>query len=96
MATYADRYAGALAAALGDDVAVTNAQGIIVIELRGARVTISPPENVDRRGPVSGTQVRDGLASAARKLSAEIPRYRESFREPARILAEYLRVRSVP
>lgn len=96
MATYADRYAAALGSILGDDVTVTNGQGLIVIELGAANVAIWAPSTGDKRRPVSLAAAQEGLASAARKLRGEIPKYREEFKAPAHILADFLHARSTP
>lgn len=89
MNSYADRLAAEMAPLLPDDVEVTNAQGLIVIERGTARAMYRPTAG-DRRRAVTLSDARDALTVAARYLAGEIPKYRESFQAPARELVEIL------
>lgn len=89
MNSYADRLAAEMAPLLPDDVEVTNAQGLIVIERGTARAMYRPTAG-DRRRAVTLSDARDALTVAARYLSGEIPKYQERFHAPARELVEIL------
>lgn len=89
-ASYDDRFASELSSLLPDDVEVSADHGMIVITRGAASVPMFTPGG-DRRRSVETSEARAFLADAARKLSREIPKYREQFKAPARDLVEILR-----
>lgn len=89
-ATYATRLASALAAALPDDVTVTDSQGLLIIERGDARATVWPPSG-DKRRAVAARDVADVRRWAADSLARGIPHYVPRFVQPARELVAILR-----
>lgn len=89
-ASYADRFANELSSLLPDDVEVSADPSMIVISRGTASVPMFMPGG-DRRHRVKTSEARAFLADAARKLSGEIPKYREQFKAPSRELVGILR-----
>jgi hypothetical protein len=93
-APYSTRLASALAAALPDDVTVTDSQGLLVIVRGNASAHVWPPSG-DKRRAITSRDVDDVRRWAANSLARDVEHYVPRFVAPARELVAILRGESL-